>query len=689
LLPPSIRRALAIAPTGETGTILDVKHVVILMQENRSFDHYFGSLRGVRGFGDPFPIPLPSGQSVWFQSDGTTAIPPYHLNPAISQALLVPDCPHSFSDAQAAWNQGIYGEWPMVKTAYSMGYYRRADIPFQFALAEAFTLCDSYHCSVTSGTDPNRVVLFSGSNFDPTIAAQGIDCTMQNAEVNNVRCAVSGQMPSPGYSYSGSAFTWPTLPELLQAAGVGWRIYQDPNDNFNGLMHGGLAFESFRKATAASGNALYENGMTRRTLTDLQADVTSGALPAVSWVLPSAAQSEHPAASNPDAGAFFISQVLDALTANPAVWSQTAFFVLFDENDGLFDHVPPPAVPSYTADGVLAGGSTLPLAGEYFDGSTGGSLNTTTLTGPIRPWGMGARVPAYVISPWSRGGWVNSQVFDHTSIARFLEKRFGIHVDSISPWRRAVSGDLTSAFDFTSRNTAALPSLPDMSNYAAIIAAQAKLPLPTPPREPQPLFQEHGIRSSRALPYELSVTAFQSRGNVSLTFTNSGAQGAVFHVYDRQNLAQVPRRYTVEAGKSLTDVWPSTTSQGAYDLMVYAPNGFVRSFGGNSSVWSSSTFQPEILVAYSTSLDQLSLEIRNGGGSAGTLNVAANNAFLSYASQTVSVAAGGLVVLPLKLSTSGNWYDFTVSSNNFSRRFAGRMETGKDGISDPAFATIV
>jgi phospholipase C len=154
-------------------------------------------------------------------------------------------------------------------------------------------------------------------------------------------------------------------------------------------------------------------------------------------------------------------------------------------------------------------------------------------------------------------------------------------------------------------------------------------------------------------------------------------------------LAQVPRRYTVEAGKSLTDVWPSTTSQGAYDLMVYAPNGFVRSFGGNSSVWSSSTFQPEILVAYSTSLDQLSLEIRNGGGSAGTLNVAANNAFLSYASQTVSVAAGGLVVLPLKLSTSGNWYDFTVSSNNFSRRFAGRMETGKDGISDPAFATIV
>jgi phospholipase C len=118
VLPASIRRALAVNAQVETGTIQDVKHIVILMQENRSFNHYFGTLRGVRGFADRFPIPLESGQPVWFQSDGTQEIPPYHLDPETTSALLVPDTPHQFSDAQAAWNQGKYGQWPLYKTQY-------------------------------------------------------------------------------------------------------------------------------------------------------------------------------------------------------------------------------------------------------------------------------------------------------------------------------------------------------------------------------------------------------------------------------------------------------------------------------------------------------------------------------------------------------------------------------------------
>src|SRR5580658_560153 len=118
-LPVTIRRALAIDANSETGSIRDVEHVVILMQENRSFNHYFGTLRGVRGFGDRFPVPLQSEKSVWFQSDGAKVIPPYHLDPATTSALLVPDTPHSFSDSQAAWNQGKYGEWPRHKTEYS------------------------------------------------------------------------------------------------------------------------------------------------------------------------------------------------------------------------------------------------------------------------------------------------------------------------------------------------------------------------------------------------------------------------------------------------------------------------------------------------------------------------------------------------------------------------------------------
>ena len=162
LFPASIRNALAIPADVRTGTVRDVKHIVILMMENRGFDHYFGTLRGVRGFGDRHPVPLESGKPVWFQSDGGREIPPYHLDTAATSAIRVPDTPHSYSDAQAAWNQGKFGFWPKFKTQYSMGHYRRADLPYQFALAEAFTICDAYHCSVLGPTDPNRIYLWTG-----------------------------------------------------------------------------------------------------------------------------------------------------------------------------------------------------------------------------------------------------------------------------------------------------------------------------------------------------------------------------------------------------------------------------------------------------------------------------------------------------------------------------------------------
>jgi phospholipase C len=217
-----------------------------------------------------------------------------------------------------------------------MGYYRRDDIPFQFTLAEAFTICDAHHCSLTTGTDPNRIVAFSGLNFDPVRRRSRENCTAASAEVNNLRCLAKGAMPTPGYTYQGSAFSWPTIPDVLEAAGISWRIYQDPNDNWSGLMHGGVAFERFRNAKP--GDPLYEKGI----------------LPPMLW-------SEHPSPSSPLQGAEFTTRVLEALTANPEVWARTALFLTFDENDGLFDHVPPPAPPSYNLDGTLAGNATLEL----------------------------------------------------------------------------------------------------------------------------------------------------------------------------------------------------------------------------------------------------------------------------------------------------------------------------------------
>jgi phospholipase C len=688
LMPTVIRRALSIAAQVEAGTIEDVKHVVFLMQENRGFDHYFGTMSGVRGFGDRFPITLPSGQPVWSQSNGSSVIPPYHLDPTTSSALLVPDTPHSYSDAQAAWNQGTMGQWPRFKTEYSMGHYLRADIPFQFALAEAFTVCDAYHSSITGGTDPNRVVFFSGSNFNPTLAQSGVNCTATQSEIDNTRCTVTGTMPTPGYSYKGNAFQWATLPDILQKAGISWRIYQNPNSNYNGGLHGCLAFQSFRDATATSGSPLYANGMSLFTPADLANDVMNGNLPAVSWILPTATQCEHPSVSSPPTGADFTSQILSAVTANPDVWAKTVFFLVYDENDGFFDHVPPPAVPSYNADGTLAGASTLALAGEYFSDPTRTYLNPAdTISGTVRPWGLGPRVPMVVISPWSRGGWVNSQVFDHTSMGMFLEKCFGIAVPSISPWHRAVCGDLTSAFNFATPNDAQLPALPDVSNYATIVAQQKTLPKPVPPSVAQTLFQETGTRYSRALPYELHTSArIGAAGVVTLIFSNTGTQAAVFHVYDQLHLERIPRRYTVEAGKMLSDVWQSAASDGGqYNLWVYSANGFFRGFEGNALSEAGAQFKPETQICYEPCTGQIYLKVNNAGAAAGEVTVT-SNAYLTDGPWTLTVQPASTGTLNWTMKASGYWYDFTARAGNFERRFAGRLETGADSISDPAMA---
>ncbi|MEI2415146.1 phospholipase C, phosphocholine-specific [Orrella sp. JC864] len=685
MLPASIQRALAVQADVQTGTIQDIKHIVILMQENRSFDHYFGAMRGVRGFGDRFPIPLESGKSVWYQSDGTREVPPFHLDKETMNAIFVPGTPHSFSDSQAAWNQGKFGYWAKFKNPPSMGYYRRADLPFQYALAEAFTICDGYHCSITTGTDPNRIVFWSGSNFNPELGRLGINCTDADSEPNNLRCWVTGTWPDPGYTYAGSAFKWATLPDLLEQAGVSWRIYQDPNNNWTGAMHGGLAFESFRNAQP--GSPLYEKGMSHFDLDRLEADVRNNTLPEVSWILPWPSVSEHPSGGGSTAqGADYLSRILDALTANPEVFSKTAFFITFDENDGLFDHVPPPAVPSYDASGKLMGKSTVPLDGEYFSDPARAYLNPEdTISGTTRPWGLGPRVPMYVISPWSRGGWVCSEALDHTSIGRFLEKRYGITVDSISPWHRAVCGDLTSAFDFETPNRAAFPELPDMSSYAAMEAQQRAMPRAAPPAAPQPLYQETGVRYSRALPYELHVSArLRQSGEVELLFANTGTAGAVFHVYDRKHLDLIPRRYTVEPGKQLQDVWDARADGGDYDLWVYSTNGFVRTFSGNTH----DDPRCELQVCYDPDNATVYAKVSNHGETAARVELAPN-AYRQDGPWTLDIAPGQVAEQHWALADSGNWYDFSLRAEGLSRRFAGRLENGKDGVSDPAMATTL
>jgi phospholipase C len=666
LLPLSIRKALAIPAARVTGTIADVEHVVILMQENRSFDHYFGTLAGVRGFGDPTAITLPSGKPVWYESDGVRDILPFHLDTQATTAMRVPGTPHTWPDAQLAWDQGRFGQWPRYKTFPAMGYYEEADIPFQRALAQAFTLCDAHHCSVQTGTLPNRVVFMTGTNVEPGRTEPGTDQTQALIDNANNRGMLAG------------LYRWTTYPERLQAAGVSWRIYQDPLDNWGGLLAPWESFQQYRDAVP--GEPLYDKAMSPWSLADLAEHVSAGSLPQVSWIIPSPVWSEHPSASSPLQGASFAQQVLDILVSNPAVWQKTVFIITFDENDGLFDHVPPPAVPSYEADGTLAGKTTLdsPLGGEYHTNDVDGVVAT-------RPYGLGPRVPMYVVSPWSRGGWVCSQVFDHTSTIRFLEARFGVFEPNITPWHRAVSGDLTSCFDFGHVSDAELPDLPDMSTARGeelVIEGLPPVSVPDDQRLPR---QQPGLRRARALPYTLHAHLLEDRssGAVSVRFENIGRAGAVLHVYDRLNLGRLPRRYTLEAGKGLSDGgW--ALEGGRYDLQIIGPNGFSREFTGALSIAAEPA--PQLELRYHP--EQRSIELwasRQGAPAALTIT---RRACHSEPASTLSLPCDGRGVSHAwSIAQSGDWYDFTVRCDavpDWSQHFAGRVETGRHGVSDPA-----
>lgn len=652
--PPSIRRALAIPAQVKTGTIMDVEHVVILMQENRSFDHYFGTMAGVRGFGDRVTIPLPGGRSVWEQQlgNGTTVLP-YHLDATVGNAQRVNGAPHSYPDAQGAWAKGALGHWPQFKQPWSMGYYEEAELPFQFALAQAFTVCDAYHCAFHGGTNPNRLFMFTGMN-DPFATGGGPAITNQNDSLGP---------PEAG-------FTWTTYAERLEAAGVSWKVYQDLADNFSDNSLAG--FRQYREPFFnQTPSPLVAKGLsttlTGANLDGLRQDVLAGTLPQVSYVVAPAVWSEHPGPSSPVQGGWYTQEVLNALTADPDVWGRTVLLVMFDENDGYFDHVPPPCAPSRNADLSLAGASTVDDTAERYSGDGG-------------VFGPGPRVPMWVVSPWSRGGWVDSEAFDHTSIIRFLENRFGVTEPNLSPWRRAVLGDLTSAFDFRHPNRRPFPTLPQLTkNEATAIrnAQQGLAPVPIPLGSDGAIpSQATGFRPSRALPYELHVDAEVLAATVQLTFRVTGTAAAVFHVYDRLDLAAVPRRFTVEPGLTLSDAW--TPHTGAYDLWVMGPNGFLRHLQGTLAAAG-----VEVLVESGRAV---SVRFLNDGGTACNFTITPN-AYRRPIARQVRVGANDERVLRYPLSAKHRWYDFTVTCDaapGFSRRFAGRAENGRRGITDPA-----
>ncbi|CAN5342974.1 phospholipase C, phosphocholine-specific [soil metagenome] len=694
--PPAIAKALSIQANRRTGTIQDVEHIVVLTQENRSFDHYFGTLNGVRGFADRFPIPVADstgivGKNVWYQPNqtvtGTPAvIAPFRLNTIQQFAVMrVQGTPHNWTDAQVAWDHGRMSAWPRAKQNHSMGHYAKDDLPFQWAMANAFTVCDAYHCGSQTGTNTNRLFIWTGTN-DPLAKGNG-PATYNDYDWFDA---------NPG---NDGGYTWTTYPERLEAAGISWQVYENMADNYTDNPLAG--FHSFRAAwfqTPGYSESLRQRGVSTRDLDLLKADVLADKLPSISWIVAPSADSEHPGPSSPAQGADYTSRVIDALTSNPDVWAKTVLIINFDENDGFFDHVPPPAAPSYqtwNANPALAktaGASTVDTTGEYHEVMVSYHNNATEAQLLHRPYGMGPRVPMYILSPWSRGGWVNSQVFDHTSIIRFMEARFGVMEPNISAWRRAVSGDLTTAFNFADPNDEAffanLPSTLALANKSRALTSRTT---PTLPATSLPI-QTDGVRPSRALPYDLNASCKVTPGTggpasarVELVFGNTGRQAGVFHVDDRRNLSDLPRRYTVEPAKQLVGAWtPATT--GAYDLWVLGPNGFHRHATGNAlRTAAAGQPNPEVIVSCDTATGDLVVKLVNTGAGPCTFTLTPNQYYSGTAEYKVVARSENVIRLPLR--TSGYWYDFSVTVKgqaDYSRRFAGRLETGQASFSDPA-----
>ncbi|MBN3747592.1 phospholipase C, phosphocholine-specific [Burkholderia sp. Se-20373] len=671
LLPESIRKALAIEPNTVTGTIQDVQHIVVFMQENRSFDHYLGHLSGVRGYNDRFPVTLPNGKPVWFQprqEDKASVIAPFRYdttNPGVN-AQCIGGLPHTWATTHGAIDNGRADQWAVQKSNMTMGYHVRDDIPFHYALADAFTVCDNYFCSIPGNTHPNRMYLMTGM-VDPLGTGGGP--LLDNTDyIDNPFDKV--QLPP---------FSWTTYPERLEKAGISWQIYQQGTgfDNFTGNYGTNMlaCFNNFVNAPA--GSSLQTRGMSTRPITQLKADVQANALPQVSWLLPPAAYSEHPKFT-PLYGAYYLSTILDALTSNPDVWSKTVLLIMYDENDGFFDHVVPPSAPTLPGSGM----STVDVSLERHNVVT--STQAGTYTADNLPYGLGPRVPMFVVSPWSKGGFVCSQVFDHTSVLQFIEKRFGVMETNISPWRRAICGDLTSALDF-SKSDATLPTLPSTQAYVAQADLQcsraSSQTAPASTAQQVVTAQEAGTRPARALPYELHVTGQLQAQGYALTFANTGTQGAHFWVYTGDATA-MPRRYTVEAGKQLTDTW-ALDANGNYLVSVWGPNGYFRRFAGSAAADAGA--KPEITPCYDTANGDVYVTIANAG--TGALTVTATDVAYGSAPRTLTVPAGQRIEARWDLSCSSHWYDlqFAVAGNaGWTRRIAGHVETGKPSLTDPA-----
>lgn len=815
VLPASIQKALAINPAPGS-TWKDAEHVVILMQENRSFDHCYGTLKGVRGYRDPRVVRLAGERPVWLQTnDAGETFSPFRLDIKDTNATWMGSLPHSWPNQIDARNEGKYDKWLQAKASgndhYShmpltMGHYDRRDIPFYYSIADAFTVCDQNFCSSLTGTTPNRLFLWSG--------------TIREQQEAKSRARVRNDDTDYGVEAS-----WTTFPDRMEDHGIDWRVYQNEislHPGFKGeeddwlsnftdnplewfsqfhvryspayMPHIAEAIAAAEKDIAglreraeaapddagirdrikektaqlellkkdqehitaenyaklsAKAKSLHARAFTRNSedphyhelatlhyqdgaesrevqvpkgdvLHQFRQDVRNGKLPTVSYLVAPSNFSDHP--GSPWYGAWYVSEVLDILTHNPEVWKKTIFILCYDENDGYYDHVPPFTAPdpSRPETGKVSKGIDTGVEWHTREQDLQRVPEREARGGPV---GLGYRVPLVVASPWSRGGYVNSQVFDHTSILQFLERflhaRTGKKIveSNISAWRRTVCGDLTSVFRpyggeriqsprslvknevIEGIHKAKFRQLP--AGYKQISAEDAAGFAKDPVVTSLMPGQEKGTRPACSLPYEQYAEGDLNEDRSALTLSfrvdklafGDRTAGSPFYAYIYGRELSV-RNYAVTAGDALSDDIPMTLFEGdLYDVRMHGPNGFYRRCAGTSKA------DPPVVVNLDHEFGEgekptgrLLLRVMNTDGSKEyTVRVGDN----SYGSAELvrKIGAGGTETgspsIVVDTKAQSGWYDLTVTVEGFGswqRRYAGRLETGKESISDPAMA---
>ncbi|KAA2224888.1 phosphocholine-specific phospholipase C [Chryseobacterium sediminis] len=760
VLHPSILKALAIDPVAQS-TFYDAEHVVILMQENRSFDHAFGALKGVRGFLDKRAFVKQDGHSVFFQKndDGKYASPA-RLDLRNTKSTWMSSLPHSWADQQKALNKGKYDQWLQAKASgnkeyknipLTLGYYNREDLPFYYQLADAFTIFDQYFCSSLTGTTPNRLFLWSGTLREQQNGKVKANVVNENIDYDKARQA-----------------KWKSFPEILEQQNVSWRIYQNEislpkgmsgeqeawlsnfTDNpiewfskFNVKFSKGyyqnipniIAYlkqeieknpkqkerleamltevqedqvkyhpDNYSKLSKEEQN-LHEKAFTTNVydpdywkleigkdengerlvvpegdvLFQFRKDVEEKKLPLVSWLVAPEHFSDHP--GSPWYGAWYISEVLNILTKDPETWKKTIFIINYDENDGYFDHVLPFAPPVNPSQPVDMNGKE---GVEYVDQSqeymSNPSLkNYEKIEGTV---GLGYRVPMIIASPWTKGGFVNSEVSDHTSVLQFLEKfimkkyKKNVHVDNISDWRRAVCGDLTSAFNSSSVKAPQMNYL-DQKEYAKTINAAKNKPVPNLKWYSENELsgnlleiQERGLKPSNPLPYHFHVNL--EGGQIKMA--NLKENGVPLLIYDRTqfNSNNYHFSYALYSKQELSH----PVHSGAYDYEIFGPNGFFRKFKGNS------ISELEVILVNMASKNQVELIIKTHKKKNISLHL---EDLYGKTKKTISVQKPEEKIM-IDLDKNKGWYDLKLTFNECVWHFSGRVETGKVSVSDPHWA---